>query len=210
MAKGIVLQLQEEALDDSVNIETLLRKALLVAHKLKLKEFEEWILKEQNGYKEEPPEYRIIGGEIKAQNPYHGWVPVIMPSKIAEKLNKMPMTHPIATIADAYNGSNGSISFTVSGELTEFLNSNSGTFPTDFCFHSNKTELRKIISAVRNRILEWSLLLEENGIIGDELKFTDSEVKTAQDSQVINNYTNNFYSSVGNSQIQQGGNNNQQ
>ena len=43
MTEGIVIQLQREALDENVDIETLLRKAYLVARKLKLKEFEEWI-----------------------------------------------------------------------------------------------------------------------------------------------------------------------
>lgn len=210
MAEGIVLQLQAEALDEKIDIETLLRKAYLVARKLKLKDFEEWISHEQNGYEGDPPVYRTIGGEIRAWNPYHGWIPVVMQGEMADVLNKMPMSHPIATISDAYNNSDGSIIFTVPGALTEFLNNNTTSFQTKFSFHSSKTELRKIISAVRNKILDWSLLLEENGIIGDGLGFTDAEVKAAQESSVINNYTNNFYSATDNTQIQQGGDGNQQ
>ena len=210
MSACIVLQLQAEALDEKTDIETLLRKAYLVARKLKLKDFEEWVSNEQNGYDENPPDYRTIGGEIRAWNPYHGWIPVIMPGKMADLLNKMPMPHPIATISDAYNNSDGSITYTVPGELTELLNNNTNSFQTKFAFHSSKTELRKIISAVRNKILDWSLLLEENGIIGDGLGFTDAEVKAAQESSVINNYTNNFYSTTDNTQIQQGGDSNQQ
>lgn len=34
MTKGIVIQLQEEALDENIDVETLLRKAFLVARKL--------------------------------------------------------------------------------------------------------------------------------------------------------------------------------
>ncbi|MFR6665689.1 MAG: hypothetical protein ACLUQX_06030 [Thomasclavelia spiroformis] len=34
-------------------MESLIRKAYLVAKKLKLKEFEEWLNQEQNGYKKE-------------------------------------------------------------------------------------------------------------------------------------------------------------
>ena len=81
---------------------------------------------------------------------------------------------------------------------------------TNYIFQSSKAELRKIISAVRNRILDWSIMLEENGIKGDGLKFTDIEVQTARESQIINNYTNHFYSSIDNTQIQQGGSGNQQ
>lgn len=61
--EGIVIQLEKEALDESVSIESLLRKAYLVARKLKLSDFEEWINNEQNGYKREVPDYRMIHGE---------------------------------------------------------------------------------------------------------------------------------------------------
>ena len=210
MAEGIVIQLQMEALDESVDIETLLRKAYLVARKLHLKEFEEWISFEQNGYKGDVPDYRTVGGEIKAWNPYHGWIPVVFDGKAADIFNRMPLALPIAAISDAYNDSDGSVAFTLPGALTELLNKSDSYLQTNYMFCSSKAELRKIISAVRNRILDWSILLEENGIIGDGLKFTEAEVKTAHESQVINNYTNNFYSVTDNTQIQQGGNGNQQ
>lgn len=51
-------------------------------------------------------------------------------------------------------------------------------------------------------------MLEENGIVGDGLTFSDEEKQTAKKSQVINNYTNNFYAVTENTQIQQGGKNN--
>ena len=204
MGKGIVIQLQEEALNDAVNIENLLRKAFLVARKLQLKDFEEWIVCEQNGYKTEVPSYRYIGGEIKAWNPYHGWIPVMMEGKMADLLSTMPMSQPISSIADVYESSDGSVSFVLGGELTEFLNKNTTAFETKYNFKSSKSELKKIISAVRNKILDWAILLEENGIIGDELVFSETEKKTAQESSVINNYTNNFYSNVENPNIEQG------
>ncbi len=62
---GIVIELQREALEDNISIESLMRKAYLVARKLNLTEFEEWINQEQNGYKGQVPEYRYIVGEIK-------------------------------------------------------------------------------------------------------------------------------------------------
>ena len=49
---GIIIELQREALNESVSIESLMRKAYLVAKKLDLKEFEEWLKQEQNGYDE--------------------------------------------------------------------------------------------------------------------------------------------------------------
>lgn len=54
------------------------------------------------------------------------------------------------------------------------------------------------------------VILEENKIIGNGLTFTDTEMKAARESPVINNYTNIFHSTSENTQIQQGGNGNQQ
>ena len=47
---GIVLELQKEAMDKNADIESLLRKSYVIARKLKLPEFEEWIQCEQEGY----------------------------------------------------------------------------------------------------------------------------------------------------------------
>ena len=210
MVKGIVIQLQTEALDESVDIETLLRKAYLVARKLQLKDFEKWASNEQNGYTDNIPEYRIIDGEIKAWNPYHGWIPVVFNGKIADELGKMPIGNPISVICDAYKSNDEAIVFNLSGQLTEILNQNTTAFQTKYSFHSSKTEFRKIISAVRNKILEWAILLEENGIVGDGLSFTEKEKQTALESHTINSYTNNFFATTDNAQIQQGGNNNNQ
>lgn len=204
MEKGIVIQLQEEAIKEDVDIETLLRKAYLVARKLQLKKFENWVLNEQNGYKGALPEYRNVGGELQAFNPYRGWIPVMANGKMADFLDTMPINMPIAAISEAYSGSDGTIALTIPGEFTDFLNKNSASFDTKFRYKTSKTEFKKIISAVRNKILEWALLLEENGIVGEGLVFTDDEKKTAKNSSVINNYTNNFYSTAEHTQIQQG------
>lgn len=52
--------------------------------------------------------------------------------------------------------------------------------------------------------MEWAIILEENGIHGEGLSFSEEEKKLAKESSVINNYTNNFYASAENVQIQQG------
>jgi len=201
---GIVLQLQAEALNEAVDIETLLRKAYLVARKLKLKDFETWIANEQNGYKKEIPDYRTIRGQIKAWNTYYGWTPVIMQGDLSDVVSKMPLRLPISTISDVYNESDGSVTLTVSGAIADFFNKNTDGFPTVYCFRSSKAEMHKIISSVRNRILDWALLLEENGIVGEEIDFTSYEKDLAAKSAVINNYTNNFYSNIDNTKIEQG------
>lgn len=202
--EGIVLELEREALDENVSIEVLLRKAYLVARKLKLTDFEEWINNEQNGYVGEVPEYRMIGGEYKALNPYRGWIPVVLPANVAKVIAKVPLHNSISSLCDVYNTSEGSISFTVGAEITEFLNSSSDGFDTKFSFHSSRSEIYRIISTVRNKILDWALLLEENEIFGEGMTFTEKEKEIASTTKVINNYTNNFYGNASEVDISQG------
>lgn len=64
----------------------------------------------------------------------------------------------------------------------------------------------RIMSTVRNKILDWALLLEENGILGENMTFTEREREIASNTQIINNYTNNFYAGVKDIGIQQGNN----
>ena len=202
---GIVIELQREALDESISIESLMRKAYLVARKLNLKDFEEWISQEQNGYKQKVPEYRNIVGEIKAWNPYHGWIPMVLSADIADLISKMPIPTSISAIQDLYTSCKGAtISSSVGGKIADWLNENSDNLPTKFNFFSSKSELYRILSTVRNKILEWALLLEENGIVGEGMTFTEVEKQTAQSTQVINNYTNNFYGTVTDIDVEQG------
>ena len=60
------------------------------------------------------------------------------------------------------------------------------------------------MSTVRNKILDWALLLEANGIVGEGMTFTDVEKRTAKNTQVINNYTNNFFAQVSDVEVDQG------
>lgn len=201
---GIVLELQKEALDENISIESLLRKAYLVAKKLKLKDLEEWINQEQNGYKNHLPEYRNVRGEIKAWNPYNGWIPMILSADIADEVSCIPLGLSISAISDSYNSSDSSVCLTVNAALTEFFNNSTDFMPTKYAFFVSKSEMYRIMSTVRNKILDWALLLEENEILGENMTFTEKEREIASSTQVINNYTNNFYADVKDIGIQQG------
>jgi hypothetical protein len=135
---GIVLELQKEALDENISIESLLRKAYLVAKKLKLKDLEEWINQEQNGYKNHLPEYRNVRGEI---NPYNGWIPMILSADIADEVSCIPLGLSISAISDSYNSSDGSVCLTVNAALTEFFNNSTDFMPTKYAFFVSKSEM---------------------------------------------------------------------
>lgn len=201
---GIVLELQQEALSKDANIESLLRKAYVIAKKLKLKEFEDWIQLEQNGYgSREVPEYRYVQGQIKARNPYYGWIPVVLSSEIEKVISNVPVKEALSGLIDLYKSDNEFLVFNMNADCNQSL-SELVDFDTVFCVQFGKNQIYRIISTVQNKILDWALLLEENGIVGEELSFTKEEIKRAEQSSIINNYINNFYSNVDGIELQQG------
>ncbi len=201
---GIVLELQREALDKDANIESLLRKAYVIAKKLKLKEFEDWIQLEQNGYgSREVPEYRYVQGQLKARNPYYGWVPVVLSAEIEKVISNVPAKEAISGLIDLYESDNEFLAFNMNSDCNQSL-SELVDFDTVFCVQFGKNQIYRIISTIQNKILDWALLLEENGIIGEGLSFTEEEIRKAEQTPIINNYTNNFYASVEDIDLQQG------
>src|SRR4028119_1385784 len=86
---SLVWELQRDALNREISVLFLLRKALVVARKLNIQEFQQWVEKELNGYPEISylPQYRFMFGELKAFNPYRGWIPVIVHPQIHELIS---------------------------------------------------------------------------------------------------------------------------
>lgn len=197
---GIVLELQREALYKATDIESLLRKAYVIAKKLRLEKFEEWIKQEQDGYsiEAEVPTYRYIGGSVYALNPANGkWIPVGISDGGRNKFSKFPIKEGISSLNDLYISAKDNISFSISSTLTEVFNKTS-PFETIYSFVAPKSQLHQVISTVQNNIL-----LEENGIEGENLSFTDVEIENAK-MPIINNYINNFYANVEGMDLQQG------
>src|ERR1700730_16504505 len=98
---SLVIQLQRECLDPHIPTLDIMRKALVVARKLDVVDFHKWVTREIEGYKpgDEVPEYRMVHGEIKALNPYHGWIDVVMEDpKVKEFLSVRAIGQPIGEI----------------------------------------------------------------------------------------------------------------
>lgn len=203
---GIVLDLQREALDNNCDILNLLRKAYLIAKKLKLAEFEEWINNELNGYtdKKTIPEYRKVHGDLRGWNPYHGWIPaIIYDNDMYNLLSIQKMPDAISNLKNIFDTSeNHTIILQFNGYINNQL-SNFCEFATKFALVIGTNQIFDIIEKVRNIILDWSIKLEISGIIGEGLQFSNEEKEIAANTPIINNYINNFYGNVQDTQIQQ-------
>lgn len=212
---AIVIELQEEALKSDADILSLLRKSSLIARKLELKDFQEWINNELNGYKggSNIPDYREIRGTLKAWNPYHGWIPVVAPDNELEKMfntRRVPDSIPsLNSLLISNNNSDNQLTISIDANGTALLNKYTD-FETTYTIFIPKNSISNIIEQVKNKLLDWAITLEENGILGEELRFTNEEKTKAQSDPQIVNYISNFYSSVSDSQIQQGTTNSNQ
>ena len=208
---SIVLDLQRDCLDPKFQVSDLLRKALLIARKLKQIDFEEYLNNEIDGYQQKckVPDYRIVHGEVKAFNPYHGWVPVFFSDQqMAEMLRQRPISSSIVELEDLLSGEKKGTTFQVpfSPEIESKL-MDGANLPLKPTLHVGTSQVRGILERVRKIILDWTLKLEDQKIFGENMQSSNEEVKTAESPQ----YTvQNFFGPVSGSQIQQGGSNSPQ
>jgi hypothetical protein len=204
MVTSVVLELQRDALNREIPISDLLRKAFVVAKKLKITEFENWVTHELNGYEnaEDIPEYRQIQGKVEAWNPYHGWQPVIFQDhKTEEKFSNRPCGQTIAEIENLIGSDtkSSSLQMPFHSKAEQHLRK-AIKFDTQVTLIVPTTALVRIADAVRTIILNWSMKLEEDGILGVGMSFTPVERETA--GKTLYNI-NNFYGPVQSPQIQQ-------
>lgn len=191
--ESIILDLQRDTLNRTLCVADLLRKALLVSHKLGITEFETWINKELNGYEKiiEVPEYRILRGKIKAWKPFKGWQPLIFPDDEAqEAFSKRRFYHSIAEIEAMINREKKDfLHMPYPANIEKQLRDAIG-FDTEVTLIIPVSSLVRIVDTVRTTILNWSLKLEEDGIIGEGISFSLSEKERAR---FISYEVNNFH-----------------
>lgn len=201
--ESIVLQLQNLATDKANDVSDLLRKALLVATKLGLSDFKQWIEFELNGYHNggDVPAYRKARAQLKLKNPHHGLVPIYFSDQsLADALCDVELRDPIENFQSLVSkpGSAGRyLILPLSHEQEIFLLESQGDFaqlPPVRTLSTNQVGI--VIDAVRTKILEWSLELEGKGILGDGLVFTKQEKEIAIASPSIN--IHNFQGVLGN------------
>jgi len=195
--KSIVIRLQEMASNEDISIKELLRKALIVTSKLNLDDFKDWIENEINGYgkNSEIPEYRSVIGEIKAYNPYNGiWMPCIWPNAPEGAYNRK-INQRISEIEYNLKSTKGMLIVPFSSDQQSILMKYFES-PIPPSLIISRASLVGIIESVRNVILEWSLKLEKEGILGEKMVFSEEEQSRAANNQQIQ--IENFYGILGN------------
>lgn len=205
---SFISELQKEILNGNCDIINVLRKAHLIATKLQLKDFDNWIQLELNGYgnnSDAIPDYRIIHGELKAQNPYHGWVPVMIDSdKLTKNICEQKLSISVSEIIKLCDeASLGYVQYSLSSEQSFLLSALSNikmiVLPHAVFFSVHK--LKTIIENIKNCLLEWTIKLEAQGITGEDMSFSDKEKQAAQHVPQTANYYIYGNASVNNASI---------
>lgn len=197
MKDSPILKLQDMASTSSTNIEDLLSRAKMISVKLGLTDISDWLNYELNGYPDYDllPDYRVLTGmPIRAFNPYVGWIPFQLGNvshqfqDIYDSLTTMNLNNPVSMLAE-YAKSDTTLYSDLPDFMTDFLQKAADT-RFRLCWSINPTQITKIISNIRSKILDWALLLESKGIYGEGLMFSPEEKREAQ-SVTYNNTINN-------------------
>lgn len=190
---SIVIDLQNEVTSSECDVVKILRRSHVIAVKLGLKEFDQWISYELNGYPNQNscPDYRKVRGVLKAFNPYHGWIPTLIPDAEHEKaICERRVTNSISEIITLCKNAESGLICEFSGEQLEFFNRIfDSPLPMKYALHISAASVMDIVEKVKNTVLEWTLKLEKEGVIGEGMRFSDEEKQTAKSiPQTVNNY----------------------
>lgn len=182
MSLPLVIELQRMAVDQSASVVQLVRTAKLVATKLAVADAVDWIDCELNGYRDLSylPKYRIFTGECQAFNPIRGWIPVQFPdselhdlcseARVGQSLGSM---EPL--LADDSDHAMLPFPFEQQRGLQQLFRED-----MKFSLRLSKGHLTGIFDSVRNLTLDWSLKLEQAGVLGENMSFTLTEKQEAK------------------------------
>lgn len=198
---SLILEIQQVAMDNSVEITELLRKALVASKKLGLEDFQEWVGHELYGYKDEKvPAYRQVRAELRLRNPYHGLIPFyFQDSKLADTFLKISLVQPVGSIVDLIKKQKPNSTDPIarlSPEQENFLLETQGEFSLPPVRTISINQLVALVDAVRTKILELVLDLESQGILGEGLTFSNAEKIKASSTTSIR--IENFQGVLGN------------
>lgn len=179
---GLITEIQKACLDESVPVESLLRRVKLAATKLKLGSLESWVDNELNGYSGNLPPHRILHGNPAGWNPYHGWVPIQADESIlAKALSTAMVGQGIGGLRDLISNGDGSLfHFPIPDEIVIELNKAMTASTARMVVQIPRGGIVGILDFVRNKVLDWTIEMERNGVVGEGFSFDPTEVQSAK------------------------------
>ena len=146
--------------DSSLN--ELLRIAKFFAKKIKDEEMVLWIDKELNGYEKdkEVPDYRMVKGQPKAWNPYHGWIPwIVNNSETQKKISQRGANQKIGEIENLIKSDSNDLQMPYPEEMQQKFSEGQ---IRQFTLIIPKVALIGITESIRNKLIDWTMPLPDN------------------------------------------------
>lgn len=172
-----VHSLQKAIVAGNQPLTQLLRQAKLIAAKLGVKDVEDWVDLELNGYPDgtQPRDYRkFVTHAVEIYNPVKGWC-------FAGQLqDTIRAREPIATIEQFSSGRGIYLPLSKNLPVGDAIASR---WPQRAI--AAPEQFKHIIDAVTNDLLQWTIELERRGIKGEDMNFDEKEKQSAT-SQVFN------------------------
>ena len=178
---ALIPELIAMASDPTVKTPDLLRRALVAAQRLKLPEWVQWIGYELKGYPNEQvlPPYRAVSVPLMGRDNFGKLWPITNPGLWdLRKFQSVAIKQSIGEI-ERWNieGEDKMLRFPDREEQQLLACISHAGLPVRVLTISS---ISNILDMVRNEILEWSLALEAEGILGKGMSFTTQEQEQAQ------------------------------
>ena len=208
---SLLNQIQEDLTSPSSNLSDILRRAKVLASRLKSSELRNWVKLESEGYesREELPDYRqmhlCILGTYKG--PYGSGInnaPIPMmniPEDVKEWATKFEIYDNVATLEEMLKRREESFHFYHPPELTRLIEHHIGRQPPMVLVQTFQTvpryTLTGIVDNIKNRLLDFVLELQEQGINPDDPESNETKPDVVREAVVNYIYGDNNVVAIG-------------
>jgi len=145
-----------------------------------------------NGYNEDVeipvPDYRMVSGQVKSHNPYNGlWMPVMWSGDEPTGFSRRGCGQSIPELEGLLEKTDKGDTLTMafSPKATAAIMRAIPDMMQPPVLFVAASSMVGIVERVRNLILDWTLKLEEQGILGGDMTFTRAEIQSATSNRQI-------------------------
>lgn len=181
---GLVNELQQAAMNKAIAVSELLRMAKVISAKLQLPEATVWIDLELKGYTDPTivPQYRLVRMHVRQLNPYHGWQEInIQSGELRDAICNQQVFDSVPVIespVERIDKEGGTIGRSLSIPVEQFIRKQL-PIQLQLQAQTDASAFHAILDGTRTRILEWALDLEQKGVVGEGMTFSEGEQRRA-------------------------------
>lgn len=200
----LLREIQTAATDQHIDISTLLRKAKILAARLRNPEFEAWVDHELNGYEDRiaVPSYRVIFSSAlgtltdgwRLWNDFH-IMTTFLPEKYKDWGEKCYLDEPIATIASMAKRESLRVPWPQELAVQYGAKGTKGLQCIQAWLPITPDSLLGVVDTVRTRLLDFSLKLEAESPNAGEIQSGLTPIASEKLRPMV---INTFYGPVGN------------